>query len=55
MRLSVREQQELADIERALACDDPRFAQQFTPVPQPPSNRRRRWRGVFRRPRRQPG
>jgi hypothetical protein len=32
MRLSEREQRVLAELERVLAADDPRFARQFGPI-----------------------
>jgi Protein of unknown function (DUF3040) len=34
MRLSEHEQRLLADVERALTRDDPKFAKQFAAVPQ---------------------
>jgi hypothetical protein len=34
MRLSEHEQRVLAQLKRALTADDPRFVQQFAPIPQ---------------------
>ncbi len=42
MRLSERERRVLADLERALTQQDPRFAAQFTAVPAPRPMRRLR-------------
>jgi hypothetical protein len=45
MRLSDNERQLLADIERALAREDPRYVRRFTALPR----RWHRWRRLLRR------